>query len=267
MGTYVISDIHGCFDEFMELLRKIRFCESDTLYLAGDYVDRGKQSAEMLAWLCERPKNVFPIKGNHDEEFATYISIMTQIDEQENLRTDAASPEDAWNLYNSVEYALQKRNSLALAYFDSYGTVSELISEQHISLGQLSAWAEMLRKLPLYQFAQAGNRQCVIVHAGYADAAEDFAGLGYDDAEEFYLYARKDSIRLGGVRGGMVVAGHTPTIIKSEFAYNGGEVFRFYDKAKDCIFYDIDCGCAYYELEPTATLACLRLEDEEVVYL
>ncbi|MCR4598431.1 MAG: metallophosphoesterase [Acetatifactor sp.] len=48
MATYVISDIHGCFEEFWQMLRKIRLSEDDRLYLAGDCIDRGKQSLEML---------------------------------------------------------------------------------------------------------------------------------------------------------------------------------------------------------------------------
>ena len=43
----------------------------------------------------------------------------------------------------------------------------------------------------------------------------------------------------------VIVAGHTPTILKGAFSYNAGNVFRYYNKAKDCVFYDIDCGCVF----------------------
>ena len=39
MAVYVISDIHGNYDLFMELLKKIKFSEKDTLYVLGDVVD------------------------------------------------------------------------------------------------------------------------------------------------------------------------------------------------------------------------------------
>ena len=51
MGTYVMSDIHGCRDEFLTMLDKIGFSGSDQLFLAGDYIDRGKKSLEMLKWI------------------------------------------------------------------------------------------------------------------------------------------------------------------------------------------------------------------------
>ena len=64
----------------------------------------------------------------------------------------------------------------------------------------------------------------------------------------------------------MIIAGHTPTIIKGAFAYNRGNVFRYYDDAMDCIFYDIDCGCVFQNQISDAKLACIRLEDEKIFY-
>ena len=59
MSTYVISDIHGCYNEFLSMLEKIYFSESDNLVLAGDYIDRGKQSYEMLKWMEQCPPKSF----------------------------------------------------------------------------------------------------------------------------------------------------------------------------------------------------------------
>lgn len=41
MATYVISDIHGEYDMFLDLLEKIGLKEADTLYILGDVLDRG----------------------------------------------------------------------------------------------------------------------------------------------------------------------------------------------------------------------------------
>ncbi len=50
MATYIVSDIHGAFDEFHKLLDKVEFCYdgSDELYLLGDYADWGAKSMETL---------------------------------------------------------------------------------------------------------------------------------------------------------------------------------------------------------------------------
>ena len=40
MATYVISDIHGMYNKFVELLNKIKLKDTDTLYILGDVLDR-----------------------------------------------------------------------------------------------------------------------------------------------------------------------------------------------------------------------------------
>lgn len=70
MRVIFITDIHGNYDKFMNLLKVNEYDESkDTLILGGDYFDRGKQSKAVAQWLVNNYKkpNVFLIKGNHDE--------------------------------------------------------------------------------------------------------------------------------------------------------------------------------------------------------
>ena len=69
------------------------------------------------------------------------------------------------------------------------------------------------------------------------------------------------------VEHGMVIAGHTPTTAMYELPFNHGNVYRFYDEDTDCIFYDLDCGYAFKDIEPEGKLACLRLEDERIFYV
>lgn len=59
MSNYVISDIHGCYNEFLSMLERISFSEADHLILAGDYIDRGKQSYEILRWMEQGPATAF----------------------------------------------------------------------------------------------------------------------------------------------------------------------------------------------------------------
>ena len=41
---YVISDIHGHYDEFMKMLKMIDFKDEDILYVLGDCIDKGSKS-------------------------------------------------------------------------------------------------------------------------------------------------------------------------------------------------------------------------------
>lgn len=70
MARYAIGDIHGCYDEFMQLLKEIDFNSGkDTLYLVGDIVNRGPKSVEVLDWVLKNSNNVISILGNHEIYF------------------------------------------------------------------------------------------------------------------------------------------------------------------------------------------------------
>ncbi len=70
MARYAIGDIHGCYDEFMQLLKEIEFNSGkDTLYLVGDIVNRGPKSIEVLEWVLKNSNNVISILGNHEIYF------------------------------------------------------------------------------------------------------------------------------------------------------------------------------------------------------
>ena len=63
--TYVVSDIHGCFDKFKKLIKEIQFTDNDTMYVLGDIVDHGDEPIELLCDLSMR-YNVIPIVGECD---------------------------------------------------------------------------------------------------------------------------------------------------------------------------------------------------------
>ena len=64
---WAIGDIQGCYKPFKELLAKIEFNPTkDTLWLAGDLVNRGEQSLEVLEYLYSIKDSVKIVLGNHD---------------------------------------------------------------------------------------------------------------------------------------------------------------------------------------------------------
>lgn len=265
MSTYIISDIHGCYRDFQNMLDKISLSVTDQLILAGDYIDRGKQNYEMLKWIEECPKNIQLVRGNHEEEFVRNIEFMLRMDQAEKLSSNLCSNKDGLLLYESVKYFLKNQGSLGL-YFDLYGTIRELLEKNMVTIEKLCQWAEIIQKMPYYYLGKSGGRAYVVVHGGYAEKLEEVSRF-FSSMEEFYLYARKESYLLGGIEHGTIIAGHTPTIVKGEFCFNKGNIFRYYNKRKDCVFYYIDCGCVFRERISGAKLACIRLEDKEVFYV
>ncbi|WP_299178324.1 symmetrical bis(5'-nucleosyl)-tetraphosphatase [uncultured Neptuniibacter sp.] len=66
MATYAVGDIQGCFDELQTLLSEVSFSSSDTLWVAGDLVNRGPKSLETLRFLKSLGERAVCVLGNHD---------------------------------------------------------------------------------------------------------------------------------------------------------------------------------------------------------
>jgi bis(5'-nucleosyl)-tetraphosphatase (symmetrical) len=67
MATWAIGDIQGCYDSLQLLLEKIDFDpKNDTLWVAGDLVNRGPKSLEVLEYLYSIKESVVIVLGNHD---------------------------------------------------------------------------------------------------------------------------------------------------------------------------------------------------------
>jgi serine/threonine protein phosphatase 1 len=262
-----MSDIHGCYDEFMGMLEKILFSDTDTLIIAGDYIDRGPKSYEMLRWIETKPDNVILLMGNHDNEFAYNVQLMKIIIKKNGLNVDVNSNEQTRVIYELTKQ-LAIQGNVKVSFFDYYGTMRRLIDENDVTLADFIKWEKIIADLPYYYRINVADRDCVVVHAGYIESLDGIdTDNHFSSIEDFYMYARDDAYIYGGVLHGMIIAGHTPTIVEQELPFNDGNVYRSYDKDTDCIFYDIDCGCAFKGKRPNAKLACIRLEDEEVFYL
>lgn len=68
---YCISDPHGCYNLFCRLLDKIKLNGRDTLYVLGDFIDKGPDSIR-LAKLIFSTYNIVCIAGNHEYDFLKY---------------------------------------------------------------------------------------------------------------------------------------------------------------------------------------------------
>ena len=75
MSTYVIGDVHGCFKQFIGLLKKINYNKiKDRIILTGDLVNRGPESLAMLNF-CMKDSNITTVLGNHDLYLMYLLSI------------------------------------------------------------------------------------------------------------------------------------------------------------------------------------------------
>jgi Calcineurin-like phosphoesterase len=63
--TIVVGDIHGCYDELMELLKKVNFSADDRIVAVGDLITKGPKNREVLE-LFMRDARFSTVIGNHD---------------------------------------------------------------------------------------------------------------------------------------------------------------------------------------------------------
>ncbi len=66
MAVYAIGDIQGCYDELIKLLDHVNYDPAvDQVWLAGDLVNRGPKSADVLRFAMSST-NIKVVLGNHD---------------------------------------------------------------------------------------------------------------------------------------------------------------------------------------------------------
>lgn len=60
---YCMSDIHGEYDRFIEMLKLIQFAEDDYLFVIGDTIDRFRDGVRVLRHIMAEP-NMFLISSS-----------------------------------------------------------------------------------------------------------------------------------------------------------------------------------------------------------
>lgn len=65
-----IADIHGCSKTFQKLLARLQLQTCDRLFLLGDYINKGPDSAGVLNIILQLLQDgfqVWPLRGNHEQ--------------------------------------------------------------------------------------------------------------------------------------------------------------------------------------------------------
>ena len=232
MATYVMSDIHGQYEKYLDMLGKISFSEDDTLYILGDVIDRGPEPVKVLMDMSSRP-NVFPIMGNHELMAIEVLSdILKEVTEESLSVVDESliGKIMEWNL-NGGAVTLEK--------------FKELPKEKRKELFDYICDFSMIEALDI------GDRAFVLVHSTLGNFAPTKKLRQYTPFELTSIRADYDK-QLFDDHDIYVVSGHTPTPM-----INGkAEIYH------SCNNIDIDCGATY-----GGKLACLRLDDMQEFYV
>ncbi|HOO07998.1 MAG TPA: fructose-bisphosphatase class III [Ruminococcus sp.] len=148
MATYAMSDIHGMYGKYMEMLEKIGFSDKDTLFVLGDVVDRGPEPVRVIQDMMSRP-NVFGLMGNHDLFALDMMSRLTKEITEENYDT-------------GIDDELLRQ----LNAWYSEGGGSTMDGFMSLSPKDRLDAVEYLREFSLYEIIDVGDRTFVMIHAG-----------------------------------------------------------------------------------------------------
>ena len=214
---YVVSDIHGCYEEYRELLEKIHFSDADELYVLGDAMDRGPEPVKVVQDMMKRP-NVFYILGNHDAVFLTLIRDIAK--EVVSGNTENLSAE----IFRSYREWMEDGGGVTLQQF-----ISLSVQEQEDLLIYLEEAAS-------YEMLEEKGCLYILVHAGIENFSPD-RELDEYAAIDFLLERADYGKRYYPSEHIFLVTGHTPTPLirndKKPMVYQGNGHIA------------IDCGCVF----------------------
>lgn len=98
---WVIGDVHGCFDELVELIKKIP--SEHKIAFVGDFVDRGPNSRKVISFVSDllHIGRAIAVSGNHDDKFARYLRG-NPVNQNNGLKVTVEE-------YNSTHFMIQEQ--------------------------------------------------------------------------------------------------------------------------------------------------------------
>ncbi len=222
----VVGDIHGCFKSFRRLVEEeLQLTKSDTLYLLGDYIDRGPSSRQVVEYILRMQDSGFdvqPVRGNHEEMLIDAYRSMQNNDFFLWVMNGAESTLESYG----IEYLSQQ----------GIGVLKEL-PEEHISF---------MRELPYYIMLD----DYIIVHAGINYHVEE----PYNDISSM-VWCRDCSNDFEKSGGRIIIHGHTPVPLSSldenEIRNHPPEI-------------NLDTGCVYKEFTGMGNLTALDIDNRKL---
>ena len=240
---YVMADIHGDYDKYIQMLELIQLKDEDELYILGDVIDRGPCGMKILQDMMLRP-NVIPILGNHEYMVSIALAWLSQ-----EVTEESVEEMDGDKLQGLMEWM-------------NVGGEASIAEFQKLSREEQQDILEYLEEFALYDVVEAGGKEFVLVHAGLDHFSKDRDLEDYDLSE---LIFQKPDYEKVYFEDKYLVTGHTPTwtiyaqvrgILQKEIEMNPKLRWdRIYTR---CNHVAIDCGCGY-----GGRLGCVCLDTME----
>ncbi len=242
--TYVMSDLHGMYREYLQMLEQIHFSDDDRLYILGDVIDRGSNGILLLQDIQSR-ENVTLLLGNHEDMMLAVVTLDEYSGELYNKRMYQWSRNGgdvtAHDFYHNLNY---KEQAKLVAFLESCP----------LCLPDVQVQGRRFYLVHAYPYLEPGYEKKIITLDKLNVMPEDAT-----EVKHTMLWKRMEAEECFG-EDMTVIFGHTPTTY-----YQKRSKMRIW-YGDGCI--NIDAGCAYLAREHSeGTMACLRLDDGAEFYL
>lgn len=231
---YVMSDVHGDFQNMYKMLVKINFSSYDKLYILGDILDKGNENLCLCSFVRDTP-NICLIKGNHEFLCERYLE-----------------------------------GKISGALWDACGGRNTRCEVDRLEERKRDNLLCFLKELPIYMTLKIKETEYFMTHSGYhADyCIRDYeSGLvditssvkkAAESDQERYLFSEDIHYIPANLKFDKpIIVGHYPTIFLQE--YHRAEIYH------GSKYIDIDTGNE--RRSEGGRLSCLRLDDWKEFYV
>lgn len=211
---YVVSDIHGYYDKYIDVLNNINLQDNDTLYVLGDVVDKGKYGCKILLDMMKH-HNIIPLLGNHDNMAKTFLSKLI------DKNTD----------FNEMDTSF-KRDMMEWIRYEGKNTFNEFKKLSHDDRLNVLRYLETFK---LYEEINVNNKDYILVHAGLDNFKITKRLQDYTIDEMIWAETDYDKMYF---KDKILITGHTP-VSAILFDKNADKIYKKNNHIA------IDCGCGY----------------------
>lgn len=228
-----MSDIHGEYEMFMELLEIIGLKDSDTLYILGDILDRGPHPIKVLLKIMEM-ENVVTLVGNHELMGLECLEFLCK-----EITEESIAKMDKGMINNLLTWQMNGSRTT----IDEFRRLDPKLQREVISF---------LEESLLYEELDVNGRSYLLVHAGLGNYSPEKDIEDYSLKELVWDRADYETQYFDDM---YVITGHTPTQLIEDNDRPG----YIYKKNRHIA---IDCGACF----PEGRLAAICLDTGEEFY-
>lgn len=169
MKTFVIGDIHGCYNELQDLLDKLGVGEEDTILSVGDLVDRGEDSPKVLNFFQTNPQ-ASSIMGNHEHRHIQWHDGLDSAGDGQTItryQMSASSYDAAITYMKTMPIYLELDDAIIVhGYYEAGLSLSQ--QKESVMLGAGNAQEYMNEKYdaPWYEYYD-GDKPLIMGHKRY----------------------------------------------------------------------------------------------------